>query len=506
VSVIAEYDIVVVGSGFAGSLIAMIARRAGRSVLLLEKGRHPRFAIGESSTPLSNLLLEELAARYDLPRLKPLTKWGTWQQSYPELSCGLKRGFSFYHHAPDADIFDRERQLLVAASPCDAISDTHWYRADFDEFFVREAQERGVDYLDQVALSQMHESPEGVAVEGERFGEAVQFRCRFLIDATGPRGFVHRALGLREAVFPEYPHTQALYTHFSGVARFADAVEEPPYAVDDAALHHVFDGGWIWVLRFNNGLTSAGVAGQLRLEEGKAAWERLLDCLPSVKEQFAGARAELPFVHAKRLSFLSESVAGRRWAMLPSAAAFVDPLLSTGFPLTLLGVARLAEIIAEEWESPRFARRIESYAAQTRDEAVAAARLIGALYATMHNFPLFTSISMLYFAAASFAETARRLGKHHLASSFLLCKDPVFGPACVRFCEQAMRVRNEPESSQLRLAIRAAIEPFDVAGLCETQRRNWFPVDPNDLLRAAAKLGATQDEVKHLIESLGFAG
>ena len=115
----AEYDIVIVGSGFAGSLLAMIARRAGRSVLMLEKGRQPRFAIGESSTPLSNLLLEELAARYDLPRLKPLTKWGTWQQSYPELACGLKRGFSFYHHAPNADVFDRERQLLVAASPCD---------------------------------------------------------------------------------------------------------------------------------------------------------------------------------------------------------------------------------------------------------------------------------------------------------------------------------------------------------------------------------------------------
>ncbi len=504
-----EYDIAIVGSGFAGSLLAMIARRAGRSVLMLEKGRHPRFAIGESSTPLSNLLLEELAGRYDLPRLKPLTKWGTWQQSHPELACGLKRGFSFYHHAPDANIIDRERQLLVAASPSDAISDTHWYRADFDQFFVHEAQAAGVDYLDQVALSGMRESPEGVAIEGERFGQAVQFRCRFLIDATGPRGFVHRALGLRETALPDYPPTQALYTHFSHVARFADAaghVGQPLYAPDDAALHHVFDGGWIWVLRFNNGLTSAGVAGQLRLESGKAAWDRLLDRLPSVKQQFAGARAELPFTHVKRLSFLSESVAGGRWAMLPSAAAFVDPLLSTGFPLTLLGVARLAEIIAQDWESPRFAHRIETYAAQTKEEALAAARLIGAMYATMHDFSLFTSLSMLYFAAASFAETARRLGKHHLASSFLLCGDPVFGPACARLCEQARRVRTEAESLELRAAILAAIEPFDVAGLCETGRRNWFSVDPKDLLRGAAKLGATQEEVKRLIESLGFAG
>jgi FADH2 O2-dependent halogenase len=44
--------------------------------------------------------------------------------------------------------------------------------------------------------------------------------------------------------------------------------------VDDAALHHVFDGGWVWVLRFNNGITSAGVAAtdaiaqELRFEDG----------------------------------------------------------------------------------------------------------------------------------------------------------------------------------------------------------------------------------------------
>src|SRR5437867_4128092 len=67
----ADFDIAVVGSGFGGSLMAMIARQLGCSVVLLERGRHPRFAIGESSTPLANLLLEELARRYALPRLRP---------------------------------------------------------------------------------------------------------------------------------------------------------------------------------------------------------------------------------------------------------------------------------------------------------------------------------------------------------------------------------------------------------------------------------------------------
>src|SRR5881396_2085103 len=164
-----DFDIAVVGSGFGGSLMAMIARRLGRSVILLERGKHPRFVIGESSTPLANLLLEELARRYELPRLLPLTKWGTWQKVYPHLGCGLKRGFTFYHHQfgqPFAADPERRDQLLVAASPHDAIADTHWYRPDFDHFLVREAQESGADYCDRVDLDRVGWTANGVELEG----------------------------------------------------------------------------------------------------------------------------------------------------------------------------------------------------------------------------------------------------------------------------------------------------------------------------------------------------
>ena len=79
----------------------MIARRLGYRVMLLERGRHPRFAIGESASPLAGVLLEQLADRYDLPRLRPLSAFGTWQRTYPEVVCGLKRGFSYFKHERD---------------------------------------------------------------------------------------------------------------------------------------------------------------------------------------------------------------------------------------------------------------------------------------------------------------------------------------------------------------------------------------------------------------------
>ncbi len=518
-----DFDIGVIGSGFAGSLFAMVARRLGRSVVLVERGSHPRFAIGESSSPLANLLLEELAERYGLPRVRPLAKWGSWQRRYPEIGCGLKRGFTFYGHELGKSFAarpDRSDQLLVAASPRDEIADTHWYRSDFDHFLVRQAQAEGGEYLDRTGLRSVSWNGKRARLEGERRGERVCLHVRFLVDASGPRGFLQKALRLAETPFPAMPATQGLYTHFLDVRRLEEmgifpSEESPPYPIDDAAVHHIFDGGWIWVLRFNNRVTSAGVAatarlaGELRFEEGAPAWDRLLDRLPTLREQFGNAQPLLPLVHAPRLSYRLERAAGPGWALLPSAAAFVDPLLSTGFPLTLLGIERLAGILEKEWDTPRFSSALAAYAEQTLFEADTAADLVSALYASFRDFPLFSALSMLYFAAASYAETARRLSRPHLAGSFLSGSHPVFGPAFRSCCELARRGKENggltpQERSALFEKLRETIEPFNIAGFMDPNRRNWYPVEADDLLDASHKLAASRREIEELLVRCGF--
>lgn len=513
-----DVDVAVVGSGFAGSLVSLALGRRGRRVAMIERGRHPRFAIGESSTPLANLLLEELADRYELPRIRPFSKWGTWQRARPDVAVGLKRGFTFFFHRPGeafADDSGHRRQLLVAASPRDEIADTHWYRPDFDRALAREAESEGTIYLDNTLLERLRDEGPKAVLEGTRNGRSVRISARFVVDASGPRGFLHRALGIGDAPLRWLPPTQGLYTHFEDVVRWDRLMppdETPPYPQDDAALHHVFPGGWIWVLRFNNGITSAGaaltdpVAAKVAAADGAPAWERLLATLPSVRDQFRGSRAVHPFVHSPRVAFRTRAVWGDKWALLPSAAGVIDPLLSTGFPLALLGIVRLLDVLEETSEGSEREAALRAYARITELELDATAQLVAALYGSMTDVPLFKRLSLLYFAAASYSEAARRLGRPELAPGFLLHAHPRFGPELRACAALAIAAPHGRARDALLARIDCAIEPFDTAGLLDPTRRDWFPVLAEDLLGAASKLDATVDEVHRLLERCGIVG
>jgi FADH2 O2-dependent halogenase len=275
-------------------------------------------------------------------------------------------------------------------------------------------------------------------------------------------------------------------------------------------VHHIFPGGWVWVLKFNNGITSAGVAAteplanQLNLRAGEAGWKNLLQELPSLAEIFHSAKAVVPFIHQPRVSFQSSVVTGKRWAMLPSAAGVVDPLLSTGFPLTLLGIERLAGILRRHGTGLSCTNELQDYGRLTTRELETTAQLVAALYSTMDRFNLFRELSLLYFAAASFSETARRLNKPALADSFLLCKHPVFGPELLACCRRATQAPMEAEAADLQKKVQHAIEPFEVAGLTDRARHPWYPALVSDLYAATAKLSVSEMEIRMMLKECGL--
>jgi FADH2 O2-dependent halogenase len=194
----------------------------------------------------------------------------------------------------------------------------------------------------------------------------VTISAEFVIDASGPRGFFATTLGTGSAPMRWLPPTQGLYTHFDNVSRWEDVSPldgTPPYPPDAAALHHVFPGGWIWVL----GSTTASRARARRSPIHLAAPSmRHRRCsLGSLRHVSVGARAvsrgrpTRPFVHAPRVHF--DAGKPRPWRCQSAAggrSAAVD-----GLPLTLLGLARLLDLL--ETTIPGTARQARRWPIRT---------------------------------------------------------------------------------------------------------------------------------------------
>src|SRR5262249_33165870 len=157
---------------------------------LIDRASHPRLVLGESSTPLANMLLNSLAKKYGLPRVEPLAEYGSWQRERPDLACGLKRGFSYFGHIPGREFeprADHANGRLVEASFAPEDADTHWFRPDFDHFLVREAQAAGIPFFDRTEITGLA-GGEPWRLTGVRVGEALEVAADFLIDASGEGG------------------------------------------------------------------------------------------------------------------------------------------------------------------------------------------------------------------------------------------------------------------------------------------------------------------------------
>ena len=465
-----KVDVAILGSGFGGSLCALIAERIGLRPVLVDRARHPRFTIGESSTPAADLILRDLSDRYDLPRLKPFATWGSWQRTYPTILGGRKRGFGYFRHesgAPFAPDEEHGTELLVAASASDELSDAHWYRMDVDAFFAEEVRRAGIRFV------------EGIEASPRRTGgrwrfDALEVEADFVIDATGAGGALARAgiSGAGSSEWSSHTRSWAVYSHFTGLPRWREIaaelgarVDDYPFDPDASALHHVFDGGWMWMLRFENEVVSAGLA----LDESRHPldpnappeheWGRYVAAHPSLARLFAETRlAAAPgcIIRTPRLQRRVTRAAGSSWAMLPHTAGFVDPLHSTGIAHTMSGVERLMGILESSWGRPAMAEALESYQAAVLRELDLIDRLVAACYRSSHSFRLWTASTMLYFAAATSYEHARAGGE---TPSFLLASEAGLGAVT----NEALKRLEDPTGYEEWL--KEALKPYNRVGL-----------------------------------------
>ena len=354
------YDVAIIGTGIGGSTLATILARQGLKVIVFEAGTHPRFTIGESMILETSEVMRALAEYYDVPELAYYSS-----ENYFDVigsQHGVKRHFSFLHHFPGQR--QDPRQSLQAVIPRLPYGhELHIYRQDSDAFLTAISISYGATVLQNTPVKDTIIHPDGFELITAK--EEV-YRAAYLVDASGMRSLMANKLGWRHRDLKS--HTRTLFTHMIDVPCYNNvglsrAAYGHPFRLSEGTLHHVFPGGWLWVIPFNNHpratnpLCSVGLQLDPRVypvpadQSPEEEFYAFIRQFPDMARQFQGARAVRAWTRTDRLQYSAQHVVGDRFALLAHAVGFIDPLYSKGLYVTHMSVLLAADLILKAHHS-----------------------------------------------------------------------------------------------------------------------------------------------------------
>ncbi len=359
-----ETDVIVLGSGLAGSVLATILAKQGHAVSMIERGSHPRFALGEAMQPQSTIWLWILGEHYNIPELVDLANPPRSRHAFAK-ACGIKRSFGFAYHQPgQAQLADHGRQLIPPELP--VIRESHFFREQVDHFMVQTAQSYGVDYMEETELTDIDLDDDRVTVSLKDKGTITG---KFFVDCTGKNSKLVQMLDLREEPTRFKTNSRTIFTHFKNIPAYDEIgpSEGLSRSLHEGTMHHVFEGGWFWIIPFNNEdgrngsneLCSVGVTldGNVHPPTDLSPEEEFFKYVkqfPSVAEHLRHAESTRPFVSTGRLQYSAKNAAGKRWALMSNVYGFVDPLFSTGLISSLNFVHFIADRLDTALKQNRF--------------------------------------------------------------------------------------------------------------------------------------------------------
>ncbi len=405
-----QYDVAIVGAGIGGASLGMILARHGLRVIIFEAKSHPRFAIGESMILESSETMRALAECFDVPELAYFSSENFF--NYIGTSHGVKRHFSYLHHtAGNAHQLPHTLQAVIPRQPHG--HELHLYRQDVDYALAAYAVRHGATLRQNTPLVDVTLAAGGVTVTTAQ-GE--QITAGYFVDAGGYKSLLADRFALRDHDLRT--HSRGLFTHMIDVPSFhavgaSQRDYDLPYSVAEGTLHHIFDGGWLWVIPFDNHrrstnpLCSVGLVLDPRVHPQRDELnpeEEFFDFIaryPSIAAQFAGCRAVRPWTRAPRIQYSSKQVVGERWALLGHAAGFIDPLFSKGIYTTMSSVGLLAHLLLEAQRDGNYsAARFQPVEAVTLGFIRANDRLIANAFKSFGNYKLWQVYSVLWLLGA----------------------------------------------------------------------------------------------------------
>ena len=318
------YDAIVIGGGPGGSTVATTLVRAGRTVLLLEREKFPRFHVGESLLPFALPIFDRLGVHDKIRAAGYQTKYGAffWNEAN-----GTTRPVVF------AEARDPNHPMAYQVK-----------RAEFDELLLRHSASCGAEVREQTAVEDvLFEGSRAVGVRARSAGQPPEeIRAKVVVDASGQGALLSRKLGLRR--FDPKLKRAALFAHYEGF-------RWPEASRPGDILLPIDQGVWYWIIPFSDGSCSVGGVfdpSEVRFTEGASSEQKYVELLtrsPRVIQLLQGARRVTGIHGVSDYSARSAKLGGDGWALVGDAATFLDPVFSTGVFLAMATGERAANAI-----------------------------------------------------------------------------------------------------------------------------------------------------------------
>jgi flavin-dependent dehydrogenase len=331
-----DFDVLVIGGGPGGSTAAALARSKGLSVCLAEREEFPRFHIGESLLPMGNAVLRAS---------------GAW----PKVEAA---GFVRKHGA-EFMVADGSaaREIVFSEGYVPGLDWTFQVeRSRFDSILLEHARSLGADVRLGTTVRALLPSADFVTATLTRPGaEEARLTARWVVDAGG-RENLYDNPGKRSLEPAHFPRRAAVYSHFEGVRRAAGTKGGNIIVVR-------LEDGWFWVIPISAERTSVGLVTSIgTLRQGpdpEVVFHATVAASAQLRHLMEGSRSVAPFRVTADYSYVRRHFAGPRVILAGDAAAFYDPIFSSGVYVALHSAQVALETIGRAHAARRPLSRLE---------------------------------------------------------------------------------------------------------------------------------------------------
>ena len=350
----ADYDLVILGGGLAGGLLArqMRLQRPDLTVLVLERSQETSYKVGEATVELfSNYLVRRLGLSSYL-----------YEHHLPK--NGLR---FFFDRAADSAALTDMSEIGSFGLPLHPSFQLD--RSSLERELREGSAARGATVLEGCKVTDVELGDPHHHVEFEDGSGRRRVSARWVVDATGRASLLAKKLALR---VPERQHRcLAAWARLEGVADL-DAPEFDQTWRDRthntsrrlSTVHFMHRGRWTWMIPLRGGVTSVGVVGDARhLSRDVLNREGLRSLLHEQRacgELLADAEW-LDFGAYGQLAYGTRQWFGDRWAVIGEAAAFSDPFYSPGSDFITLSNDYVADLVARSHDGEDITERRRLY-------------------------------------------------------------------------------------------------------------------------------------------------